>query len=691
MRGETSTAGKDSRESDLTVTVGGGDKKIRVDMSKPVSERLSSEGPLHGKMISELQNMIRSSESHIQQRYDDWDRVDEQMRLYLDLERPKYEGDKGANTSKKNMPYKDSIGMPIIYSTVMTRVAVINAQLTSRMPRIHYEGRGSEDMAAARVHEATAQYDLEQSQIDLEIWQAVMDTERYGMAVWYDTWEEEYGYVPKPGLSPLEVLLLGEREDAEDREYKKIKEWNNVRTIDPRDFRPDPNVPISDPQGMNYVGHKDYQNVLWYKEREIKKRKGPFFNVEKARQAVRGSGNDREMGGRWMDGDYLDTHDTEYPNLPVVHLQWKIIPKDWGLSENTNPEIWWFSVVDQANASVIIRAHRSVYAHGQFTYSVAQPDRDAHAPFVPGIGQQLIGIQDTANWLVNSHIVQAKKIINDQIIFNDDLIDPVDMASPGPAKQVRLTKRGKRLQEMSQMKISDMYGQFGMVDVTKQHLETVQFLFPQAQRMAATPDTIQGMPLPTKRTLGEVEQVNQSATLRLGQSASLIDKQLMLPFATRLITNRQQFTSMEVTVRLSGTLAMQLEEQTGGKSQITVAPDDLAGNYDYIPHTPTMAPDPARQTAVWGQILSTLAQAPQLLNPDPETGEAIDPLAIFDEFVRSTGVNYVDQFKKKIAPMPGQAGPGQMPPDQPAVGGQAGAQTPEQTKKAVQSGTVLPG
>ena len=420
----------------------------------PISERLAVDGELHGKLIHELQMMIRASESHIEQRYADWDRVDEQMRLYLDSDAPKKYSDKTEDSDKRNMPYKDSIAMPLIYSTVMTRVAVINSQLTSRTPRLHYEGRGSEDMVGARVHEAMAQYDLEQSKIDMQIWQAVMDTERYGIAVWYDTWEEEYGYVPRTGLSPIELLLMGEQGD--DREFKKIKEWNNVRTIDPRDFRPDPNVPISDPQASNYIGHKDYQNVLWYREREIEKKRGPFFNIDRASRIVAGQGNDRQTDGKWMDGQYLNQADQKYPNLPVVHLQWRIIPKDWGLSENPNPEIWWFSVVDQANATIIIRAHRSVYSHGKFTYSVAQPDRDAHAPFVPGMGQQLIGIQDTANWLVNSHIVQAKKIINDQIIFNDDLIDPVDMATPGPAKQVRLTKRGKRLNEMQQMSIQDM-------------------------------------------------------------------------------------------------------------------------------------------------------------------------------------------------------------------------------------------
>ena len=689
---------KDSQGFDRTslkADFGDADKGIdfESEMERPLHERMRSDGPIHGKLISELQTMIRASESHIEQRYEDWDRVDEQMRLYLDLHRKKKRGDKSEDPKKKNMPYKDSIAMPIIYSTVMTRVAVMFSQLTQRSPRIHYEGRGSEDLTGARVHEGMAEYDLEQSEFDLRIWQALMDYDRYGLAVGYDTWEEEYGYVNrKKDKSALEQLLAGaEKHEDMEREFKLVKEWNNLRNIDPRDFRPDPNCPISQPQEANFIGHKDHSNYLWYSERTLAKKTGPFFNLKEAREAMTGTRNSRNVDGRVSEGGYLDQSHTEYPNLPVVHLQWKIIPKDWGLSENTNPEIWWFSVVDQASASIIIRAHRSIYEHGKFTYVVATPDMDQHAPFVPGMGQQLIGLQDTANWLVNSHIVQAKKVINDQIIYNDDLIDSVDMANPGPAKHIRLTKRGKRLQEMGNLKIGDMYGQMLIHDVTKDHLETMQFLWPQAQRMGATPDTIQGMPLPTKRTLGEVEQVNQSATQRLGQAAALLDKMFIAPFARRLVQNRQQFSTLDVVLRLEGRLLQQMSEKTGGKSQLRIQPDDLQGEYDYIPHTPTMAPDPARQSASWGLMLQTLAQAPQLMNPDPVTGEAIDPIAVFDEWVRANGIDYLDQFKKKVAPMPGQAGPGQMPPEQPAVGGQPTPGTPEGMEKSTAVGTNLLG
>lgn len=568
-------------------------EEITAGQEAPISERLKPNTALHGKLVSELQDMIRRSEDHIRQRYDDWDRVDEQCRLYLDLERQANRGDKTEDPDKKKMPYKDSIAMPLIYTTIITRVAVLFSQLTSRYPRVHLEARESGDFEGARVHEALIQYDLEQCDFDLQVWQGLYDSERYGMAVWYDTWEEEYGQSARTGMSPMEAILRGA--NIPSRDLDLVKEWANVSTIDPRDFRPDPNVPITQVQDGNFVGHKDYANVLWYMSRKLEDRQGPFFNLDEARRMVRGADNQRQTGGRWMDGTYQSQGNVTYPNLPVVHLQWKIIPKEFGLSDVTRPEIWFFSVVDQGSGGhLIIRAHPSVHGHGKFGYSVSQPDRDAHAPFVPGMGQQLIGLQDTANWLVNSHIVNARKIINDQIIYNDDLIDPIDMANPGPAKHIRLTRRGKRLQEMGQMRISDMYGQFNVLDITKSHLDTMQFLFPQAQRMAATPDSIQGMPLPSKRTLGEVEQVTQSATLRLGQDALMFDRQLIGPTVDRMLKNRQQYTSMQTVVRLAGRLLMQMEKATGKKLDLLeISPGDLAGSYDYIPHTPGMTPDPA--------------------------------------------------------------------------------------------------
>jgi len=662
------------------------DAKIQV-LDKPVHETLNWKSPEHGRLLSELQSMIRASKAHIDQRAEDWDMVDKYMRLYYDFDAPKRYADKSFDTEgKKQMPYKGAICMPVMYTLIMTRAAHKYSQLTQTDPRIHYEPTESDDFIGSRVHEVVARYDLRQSKFDLKMWQAIMDQERYGIAIWYDTFEEKFGYQAQKGLSPLEAMLMGVNLD--EPVWTRTKEWNNVAAVNPRNFLPDPNVPIGDPQVSNYIGHTDYTNILWYLERSLMQGTGAFFNLKQMRKLANEQSTTFNDDGTWIDGSYSNSGTRKYPNPPVDHLQWKIIPKEWGLAARDKPEIWWFSVYDE---SLIIRAHKSVYSHDEFTYCVSIPDPDFHAPFVPGMAQQMIGGQDASDWFVNSHMINAKKIVNDMVIFNDDLINPVDMASPEPAKHIRLTRRGKRMQEMGQMRIQDMYAQFAITDITQQHLSTFQLLFQMLQRMGAAPDTMQGMPLPGKRTLGEVETVNESASLRLGIEAQLQDTMMMEPYARRLITNRQQFSTMEKTYRLVGRLV----EQLGGpdKAQMfKIAPDDLQGEYDYIPHTQMMTPDPARMTAIWGQLLTMLAQAPQLMNPDLE-GKVLNPIAVFDEFVRSAGINYLDQFKYKMPDNMGVGGlPGQLPPEAQTGASQPGVnvQSEEQIDKAVQSGNMIP-
>lgn len=665
------------------------DAKIELD-DKPIDVKLNYKSPEHGRLLGELVRMIRASQDHISQRFDDWDIVDKYMRLYLDLEATKRYADKSYDTDgKKAMPYKGAICMPVMYTLVMTRAAQKYSQLTVQNPRIHYEPTESDDFFGARIHEVMARYDMVQASFDLKLWQAVMDQERYGISIWYDTFEEKYGYKAQTGISPLEAMLMGV--DLDEPIWARTKEWNNVACIDPRNLLPDPNVPIACVQDANYIGHTDYTNILWYVERQLKDKTGAFFNVKQMRRLSADSGQTYNEDGRWMDGTYLNQGTRRYPNPPVHHIQWKIIPREWGLADRDKPEIWWFSVYDN---DLIIRAHKSVYAHGEFTYSISVPDPDLHAPFMPGMAQLMIGGQESSDWFVNSQLINSKKIINDMVIYNDNLINPIDMASPEPAKHIRLTQKGKRIHEMGQMRIQDMYGQFMITDITQQHLQTFQMLFQMLQRMSASTDTLQGMPLPSKRTLGEVKESSSNATLRLGIEAQLQDLMLVEPYARRLITNRQQFTTMEKMYRLTGRLI----EQLGGpqKAQMfKIAPGDLEGEYDYIAHTMTMAPDPARQTAIWGQILTMLAQAPQLMNPDME-GKVLNPIAVFDEMVRSAGVNYLDQFKTQLPPEAaaqfGGMMPGQVPPGAQTGASQPGidVQTQEQIDKGVQSGNMIP-
>jgi hypothetical protein len=627
------------------------DSRLEI-AEEPLSERLKPDHPsgLHAKLITHLQDMIQRGEDHIEKRSDDWERVDEHMRLFVNLERTARAGDKsdvyGDSGAIRENPFDRMICIPVSYTTVMTRMVQMFTIFTQVDPFIHLQPTEGGDRKGARIHELALGRDAQLSENPLQIWQMLYDGDRYGMSVWYDTWEEKWGWAWKQprlprklaGILPEPLRHLTEKT----REWKVLREWNNWVCIDPHNLVPDPNFPINRPQEMGFIGHWNIVNWLSLCERQLKDNAGPYFNVKKARELAGNQKRNRALG-RASEGDYSDdSAGTKYPDVLVHELQWKIIPKDFGLGDEDKPVIFWFAVAEK---ELIIRAHPSVYEHNEFTYAIGAPDPDMHAPFTPGMGSQLVGSQDLVNWLVNSHVANIRKTVNDQLIYNPDLLNESDILSPGPARHIRLTKRGRQVHERQMMKIDDMYGQLRLTDVTAVHLNAAQAIIAQTQRMGSTPDTIQGMPLPTKRTLGEIEHLSSSATMRIGTTAELLDIQVVKPVAMRAVQNRQQLTSIALLERMSGRLAKQLE--VSEEDLYRIKPEDLYGGYDYIPRTPTMIRDPARAAALWGSLLQILGGAPQLLMPD-EMGRAIDPHKVLNEFLRVSGINYFEDFYKNL-------------------------------------------
>ena len=633
------------------------DAKIEV-LDRPLHERLrpqSSESTdtgenLHASLITPLKTWIRESKYHIKQRSADWEQVDEHMRLYLNLDRNARSGDKGSVVGKtgplKENPWQRMIAIPLTYSTILTRMVHMFGIFTQVDPFFHLQPVGGEDKRLARVHEVVMARDAMLSEISLQTWQMLFDAEKYGFGIWYDTWEEEWGWttsapILNPALKaslPQQLRPLAEKQ----RKWSMLQEWNRYRAIDPHTYLPDPNVPVIRPQMGTRCGHWEITNWLELKSRALEDESGPYFNLERAKKTTRRISRERDAG-RWMEGQFNDAKlENIYPDLEVEHLQVKLIPKDYNLSATDKPEIWWFSVVEE---ELIIRCHPSPYAHNKLTYSAGSGDPDFHSSFAPGMGQQLIGGQNVVNWFLNSHMANIRKTVNDQVIYNDNLLSEPDILSPGPARHIRLTTRGKQVHERGVMNIDQMYSQFRITDVTEVHLKAVGEIIGHMQMMAATPDPVTGMPLPTKRTLGEIEQVSGAATARIQTSANLLDLQVTKPAAERNISNRQQWTSVEEIYRIAGRLAEELDE-----TELRVRPEDLYGRYDYIAKTPSMVSDPARSNALWGSLLQVLGSAPQLLEPDPLTGKQIDAFAVFKEFIKSAGVNYFDDFFKDGQP-----------------------------------------
>src|SRR5262245_58597581 len=99
---------------------------------------------LHTEVLNRVVSRVDLASRHIATRYDEWDRVDEHCRLFLDLSRKARKGDKTEDSKKREMPFDRSIVIPMSLSVLLVRLTQLMAIFTNRTPLIQLEGRGPE-------------------------------------------------------------------------------------------------------------------------------------------------------------------------------------------------------------------------------------------------------------------------------------------------------------------------------------------------------------------------------------------------------------------------------------------------------------------------------------------------------------------------------------------------------------------
>lgn len=638
----------------------------------------------HQEMLSILNGMILDSQRFIENRSDDWDEIDSQNRLCMDLTKKRRNADRSRDAEKKELPFDGAIVIPVSRSVLTTRAVVIYSIMAQTQPFAHLQGVEGTDHYGARLLEACIERDFRLSNLPVQLWQLIINADKYSFGVWYADWREIFKEVEVQKYAQIPLLsgLIGLKNKYE-KVQRVVKQWTNIESINPRRFLPDPSVPIGEcaRKGL-YIGHSRDVNWLSLAERRKSEGRGPYFNVDIAKTA---SPNYKRDQGKTDFGSLSNTRstlDTHYPDLEVHSIQMKLIPKNHKLSDSDRMEIWEFEV---AGNKAIISAERVKNPLERFTYGVGQFEPDMHAPFTPGVGTDVIGGHNLINWLSNSTVANEKKILNDQLIVNDDLFVKADMESTSPGRRVRLSKKGKILHERGLMRLDDMYSQMRMTDITGQHLQTAQNIFSFVQRMASTPDTIQAMPLPTKRTLGEVQGISSQAGVALGVAAGLLDAQVVEPVVEIMVANRQSRMTMEEAVLVAG----QRKAQQGAQA-VMVDKYKIQGQYDYIPRTTTMPPDPSRNLSMWMQIMQMVTSG--MLPVQQIFGKQLNLHKFVEEILFQMGINYFEEFLvdgqdvQQLGPEVSQA------PGVSGMGGemQAEVMSNEEIEKGINAGNMVP-
>lgn len=630
-----------------------------------IAAMLKPDSELHGTVLGDLLRFLELSYRNTAKRFPDWDRVNQHLTMYVDLDAQARLGNRQSDPELKENPEKRSVTVPISYAIYKIILTELFSVFASRIPFLSMKGRSPEDESTAPNMEALLDYDHMASNMSLAIYSMLGDMIRYGQGTVFDHWEDITEIKDISEQNPLSKLMvmMGVMPAASLKGPVTVREYNNVSPVDPYMWWRDPRVSISDLQQGDFCGHRVFKSWNYIKAKDMAKQRGPYFNVDTLKDMAGAQQATREVGGkttgtaivertRFADDIFAlkstgTNKDRGY--FALDHLQVRIVPKEWKLGSGEDPVIWWFTVADEKR---IIRAHPSPFEHDQFSYSACEIDPDPHAMFNSGLIENLDGLQRLINWFVNSHVANVRKIINNEMIWSPRFFDAESFLKTGSARWIKMTKEladaiqnGRRIEEF--------YGQLQVADVTSGHLKLVEFFMEMVNRLSGATDPMAGVPTDTQKTLGEIQLLTQGASKRNGVTAEMVDIMAISPLAYRLTSNRQQYTSITQYMRILGSDAFDpdaIDPATGRPQLKPISKDDISGEYDYIPQSNLGPGDPRRTAATWMQILQSYGEYPVLMQPD-QRGRIPDIPKMFKEgIVRNLGVRDIDSFYRLPPP-----------------------------------------
>ncbi len=533
-------------------------------------------------------------------------------------------------------PFEENIVAPFTFSIIQTIKSYLLAVFTQRYPVFEVRPLDGTNEERARLVEALLDYYFRLQQGINILDNFLLDTLRYGIGILKCVWER------RVERKRYKRELMGfEWEEVED---SIVYEGPRTINVDPFSFYPDPRVSLARFQEGQFVGHLLYVPWWWLK---VKEQQGVYVDVDKVApftSAILNTLSTTPPFNVIGVPDWLPTDARELRPQGMVMLQelWvRLIPSEYGLSDSNDVEMW---IIVMANQNRIIRAEPSPYSHDRFPFIVGLYLPDVHMNDPVGLVELLMPLQDICSWLINSHVENVKKVLNEIIVYDPSRVDPRDMEKWGPGMIIPLRP------EAYGSPVTDALYQVPVQLFTTQHLNTLELVLDYMQRLSGASDVLMGMFPATKRTATETAHVTQMGANRLQMLAQSLSAMAIIPWAEMQLALLQQFLTHPIAVRLLGIPAMVKLVGT----VLEVNPSDIQGRYYFPLHDGTAPLDPQKNADLWLQIFELVGRVPSL-------SERFDIVEIFRYMVAALGIRNIDQFMRQpeVAEVPEAGAVGQ--------------------------------
>lgn len=593
--------------------------------------------PLHRRILDGVRDRIEFSKRRLQGRHKKWIEDEEKALAFL----PEREADAKKRVLREDgSPQYTTIQIPYSYAILMASHTYWTTVFLSRNPVFQFAGRHGEGQTATQAVEALMDYQLQVGEMLVPLYIWLLDVGKYGVGVVGNFWEERTTRVAEIVEKSPEFLGIPVGPAKKTKRIRQVPGYmgNKLYNVRPFDFFPDPRVPMHKFQEGEFCGN--YNEIGW---NEILRReeRGFYTNIDRVRGRTSGGTGQtgqREEGSPELDlpddDEFFDNDSTDGKSSDVTAIfecYIEIVPDAWGLGKGKMPEKWVFTVT--ADYAVVLGAQPLGSIHDKFPFGVLEYEPEGYAIANRSIPEILEPIQNTLDWLINSHFYNVRKVLNDQFVVDPTRIVMKDLQDPLPGGIIRLAPSAYGTPAR------DAIEQLRVTDVTQTHLRDSQFMLEIGQRTLGVNDQILGaLQQGGRKTATEVRTSSTFGINRLKTTAEYFSAMGWAPLSQMMLQNSQQYYSLDKQFRIVGSLA-----QAAGPSFINVNQESIKGFFDFVPVDGTLPVDRFAQANLWQQLMGQLRNFPELM-------AQYDMGRIFAWVAQLAGLKNIDQFRIQVVP-----------------------------------------
>lgn len=596
---------------------------------------LKPNSELSKRIISGIQDRVLFSKTEFQKKHNKWIKAEDRAVAFL----PERSIDalRRLDRDQGGKPQYTTIQLPYSYAILMASHTYWTTVFLGRSPVMQFSGRHGEGTQQIQAMEALIDYQVQVGEMLVPLYLWLLDGGKYGIGVLGNFWEKQV--IRTSEIVETEKLLFGRFPTGKFEKKRVTKvttgyEGNKLYNVRPYDFFPDPRVPVYNFQKGEFCAV--YVELGW---NDVLRRaeQGIYVNVENIKEQDAGGATARQEGSPRIElpgssSFFSSVHDRKSANVVKMYeCHIDLIPTAWGLGKSALPEKWAFTCT--SDFTHLLGAQPLGALHDKFPFSVIEFEPEGYGLVPRGIPEVLEPIQNTLDWLINSHLYNVRKAINNQFVVDPSKIVMRDLLDPGPGGIIRL--RPEAFGTDARLAVH----QLQVVDITQNHMKDMQVILDMGQRTLGVSDQILGMlNVKGRRSATEVRSSTTFGVNRLKTTAEYFSAMGWAPLAQMMVQNSQQYYDSDRKFKITGDLMLE-----AGQRFVNITPGDLVGFFDFVPVDGTLPVDRFAQANLWRELMGQMQKFPELI-------AQYDLGRIFAWVAKLAGLKNIDQFKVEVRP-----------------------------------------